>query len=122
MLINNEIISLKKVNSIQSWFKKIKRDMNRIIERLAIAGFENVYFKHSGAITYCYAIKSKNYRVVLATAELAEDDLRVDLLGKYLSLARVADEILYSSKETETYEPPSANFIRAFTESIREDE
>ncbi len=89
-------ISEKVLIDINFWqvnFKNMKQKMENMRDELNELGFM-VGFKYDEQDTWCMAYKESPKTKVECKAELADNDYYVQILGEYLSLARVYETLI----------------------------
>ena len=96
MKLENQALNREEV--LQRILKATKSSLDKTKEKLANEGWEvefDYYYDRleEDAVCACKAKKEGNKFFVQAVAMQSEDDIEVELVGKYLSLARVADII-----------------------------
>ena len=91
---------VRRVNNMQSLFKSIKKDEIDLLEKeLKDKGYEVTYDIDEDNNTFCLGTYKNNKVVIVTIAQLAEEDFYVELLGKYIALFRLYDQITGDSNE-----------------------
>ena len=84
--------ALNIIREMQSSLKEVREDKERLEKELEDMGYRVSYAMHINNTSQCYC--NKGEVSVTTRARLAENDVEVRLLGKYLALSRAYEYII----------------------------